>query len=407
MTTEYFKMAVASIRGARFRSALTMFGIIIGVSSVVTIVSLGEGVKQQVTTQAGEISDSLIVVRPGKEREATAFSLDVLRSYVDNNTGSLSEEDWRDTEKVPGVESSVPVGILSGIATFEDREYSSGSIIASTERLPTLLNETVEFGEFFTDDSSSKKKVAVIGRNVAESLFEENVPIGKSLQIRGERFIVQGVFEQQDSGTFAAININNSILIPYESARDIGGSIQLLQVYIEAEEADKVPEVAAAVRETLMNNHAGQEDFTILEREEALEATNAVFYQLTVFIAGVAFISFIVGGIGIMNIMFAMVSERTREIGIRKAIGATNGQILGQFVMEGTVLSVLGGIFGVITSLLANAVIRVTTDLQPITTWQVVAIATGLSVATGIVSGILPAAKAASKDPIVSLRTGA
>ena len=349
MTTEYFKMAVASIRGARFRSALTMFGIIIGVSSVVTIVSLGEGVKQQVTTQAGEISDSLIVVRPGKEREATAFSLDVLRSYVDNNTGSLSEKDWRDTEKVPGVESSVPVGILSGIATFEDREYSNGSIIASTERLPTLLNETVEFGEFFTDDSSSKKKVAVIGRNVAESLFEENVPIGKALQIRGERFIVQGVFEQQDSGTFAAININNSILIPYESARDIGGSIQLLQVYIEAEEADKVPEVAAAVRETLMNNHAGQEDFTILEREEALEATNAVFYQLTVFIAGVAFISFIVGGIGIMNIMFAMVSERTREIGIRKAIGATNGQILGQFVMEATVLSVLGGIFGVIT----------------------------------------------------------
>jgi putative ABC transport system permease protein len=406
MITEYLKMAISSIKGAKFRSALTMFGIIIGVSSVVTIVSLGEGVKQQVTTQAGEISDSLIVVRPGKDSKASAFSLDVLRSYVDNNTGSLSEKDWRDTEKVPNVASAVPVGILSGIATFEDREYTNGSIIASTERLPKLLNQTIEFGEFFTD-AEPKKNVAIIGRDVAENLFEENVPIGKTLQIRGQKYIVQGVFEQQDSGTFAAININTSIIVPFESARDVGGTIQLLQVYIEAANSEIVSEVASDIRATLMTNHAGQEDFTILEREEALEATNAVFYQLTVFTAGVAFISFIVGGIGIMNIMFATVSERTREIGIRKAIGATNSQILGQFVMEAAVLSLFGGLFGVLFSLLANALIRVTTDLQPVTTWQVVLGAVGLSIVTGIVSGILPAAKAASRDPITSLRTGA
>ncbi len=399
-------MAFTSIRGAKFRSALTMFGIIIGVSSVVTIVSLGEGVKQQVTTQAGEISDSLVVIRPGKEQEASAFSLDVLRTYVDNNTGSLSEKDWQDTLEVDNVSSSVPVGIVSGIATFEDAEYN-GNIIASTARLPRLLNQNIEFGEYFTDSGSTKKKVAVIGRDVAEQLFGENVPIGKSLQIRGEKFIVQGVFEQQDSGTFAAININNSIMIPYESAKDIGGNIQLLQIYVEAEDATQVDAVSDDVRETLIKNHAGQEDFTILEREEALEATNAVFYQLTVFTAGVAFISFIVGGIGIMNIMFATVSERTREIGIRKAIGATNSQILGQFVMESALLSILGGFFGVLLAFVANAIIRVTTDLQPVTTWQVVAIAAGLSVVTGIVSGILPAAKAAAKDPIASLRTDA
>lgn len=194
-------------------------------------------------------------------------------------------------------------------------------------------------------------------------------------------------------------------MIPYESAKDIGGNIQILQIYVEAEDESKVDAVAADVRDTLIKNHAGQEDFTILEREEALEATNAVFYQLTVFTAGVAFISFIVGGIGIMNIMFATVSERTREIGIRKAIGATNSQILGQFVMESALLSILGGFFGVLLAFGANAIIRITTDLQPITTWQVVIVAAGLSVITGIVSGILPAAKAASKDPITSLRT--
>ncbi len=403
---EYYKMALESIRAARFRSLLTMFGIIIGVSSVVTVISLGEGVRQQVTTQAGELSDSLIVVRPGREREAKAFSFDSLRSYVNNNTGSLSEKDWRDTQKVEGVRSSVPVGIVSGIASYEDSEYS-GSIIASTERLPALLNQEVEFGQFFEDSSSSRQKTAVIGRDVAEQLFEENVPIGKTFQIRGEKFIVIGVFAQQDSGTFAAINVNTSIMIPFDSARDIGGAIQLLQIYIEASESADVAVVSSKVKQTLMTNHAGQEDFTLLEREEALEATNAVFYQLTVFIAGVAFISFIVGGIGIMNIMFATVSERTREIGIRKAIGATNSQILGQFMMEATVLSFVGGIFGILLSLLANAVIRVTTDLQPVTTWQVVVVAVVISVATGIVSGLLPAARAARKDPITSLRTGA
>lgn len=401
MITEYFKMAMNSIRGARFRSGLTMFGIIVGVSSVVTIVSLGEGVRQQITNQVGEVGDSLIVVRPGKQAEARAISLDALKSFT-NSAGSLSEKDWQDTESVNGVESAVPVGVLSGIATYGETEYN-GNIIATTSRLPLLLNQKIEFGSFFSTEESNKN-IAIIGRDVAEKLFEENVPIGKRLSIRGQQYIVQGIFEQQNSGTFATINVNNSIMLPYEAARKVGGNIQLLQLFVEAESPESVSKVASDIKAKLKQNHAGQEDFSVLEKEEALEATNEIFYQLTVFIAGVAFISFIVGGIGIMNIMFATVSERTREIGIRKAIGATNSQILGQFVTESVVLSILGGFIGIIVSLISNGVIRATTDLQPIITMEIALIVFGLSTATGIVSGILPAAQASRKDPITALR---
>ncbi len=263
MISEYFKMALNSIRGAKFRSGLTMFGIVVGVSSVVTIVSLGEGVRQQITNQVGESGDSLIVVRPGKQAEAKVISLDSIRSFT-QNVGSLSEEDWRDTENVEGVESVTPVGIISGVASYDGQDQNT-TIIASTSRFPLVLNQQVEFGSFFTE-KDSKKRVAIIGRQVAEELFKENVPIGKRLSIRGKDFVVQGVFEQQSSGTFAAVNVNNAVVLPYDAAREVGSSIQLLQLFVETNDPDSVEFVAEDIRETLKANHAGQEDFSVLEK---------------------------------------------------------------------------------------------------------------------------------------------
>lgn len=401
MTLEYFKMAVASVRRARFRSLLTMFGIIVGVSSVVTIVSLGEGVRQQISTQiGGESQEQLIVVKPGKQTDQRLISLDAFTAL--SQSGSISNKDWQDTGRIEGVSSVVPVGVISGVATYENKEYS-GNIIATTADFPEMFSQNVEFGAFF-DEDNSKQNYAVVGRDVAETLFEENNPVGRPFTIRGVEYRVNGVFELQESGTFSAVNVNNSIVLPHEAAQANGSTIQVVQVFLKASEDSDVNKVAGDVFNKIKANHAGQVDFSVLTEEEALQSTNEVFYQLTVFTAGVAFISFIVGGIGIMNIMFATVSERTREIGIRKAIGATNVQILGQFLVEAMVLSVLGALLGIVVSFAANALIRISTDLQPVITVEIAIAACTISVATGVVSGLLPAFKAARKDPITALR---
>ena len=402
MYREYLKMALTSIRASKVRSALTMFGIIVGISSVVTIVSLGEGVKRQVGTQVNALGDNLIVVRPGKLTDIKLLSFDALGTLSGNSAGSLSEQDWLVSEKIPNVSSSTPVGLVAAIATYDNQDYS-GPIVATTHTLPAVLNQKVEFGQFF-DAEDSNKNYAVIGRKVAEQLFKENVPIGKTFRIRDSNYIVQGIFEQQPGGILAAIDTNSAIIIPYETAKKITSSLTINQILVRTTDVSQLDQTATALTAAIRGLHSEQEDFSVLKEDEAVEATNQIFYQLTVFIAGVALISLLVGGIGIMNIMFATVSERTREIGVRKALGATNQQLLGQFVMEAVVLSVIGGFIGIILSFIANALIRIGTNLQPVTTWEVVGVVFVISVAVGVVSGLLPAAKAARKDPIESLR---
>jgi len=304
MFVEYLKMANHSIRGAKLRSALTMFGVIVGVSSVLTIISLGEGVRQQAAQQSRADGTNLLIVRPGKQQERKLLSLDSVRSFA-GSAGSLNKIDWRQLEKAEGVESVVPLGVVSGIATYEERDFN-GDLIVTTSRLPLLLNQKVEFGAFFQADEQ-QRKMAVIGRDVAEQLFEENVPIGRKFTIRGQEFVVKGVFEQQASGTFSTIDVNKAIMLPYEPVEQIGANIQILQMFVEADPNVDVNTVAETVFNTLLESHSGQEDFSVLGKDEALQATNETFYQLTVFTAGVAFISFIVGGLSLIHI-----SEPTR-----------------------------------------------------------------------------------------------
>ncbi|MBI1856738.1 ABC transporter permease [Candidatus Saccharibacteria bacterium] len=400
------KLAVKSIRSAKWRSFLTMLGIVIGVASVVITISLGQGVRQQLIGQIDHLGSDLITVRPGRlvNRDIAGNITSVnLPAFL--GMSSLSENDFRVIKEAPGVGIAVPFAAVNGIPHNDSVEMPDALIVATNENAPAILEQKVEFGAFFSQEETTKE-VAIIGQRVAEKLFNENVPIGKSISIRDRTFVVRGVFEGfQSSPLTPNTDYNSAIFVPYEAGKRVsGGNVQIYQVLAKATEKKKTKTTIQAINDGLLNAHAGQADFTILKPNENLIITNTVFNLLTGLIGGIAAISLIVAGIGIMNIMFVSVTERTKEIGLRKAVGGTNRQILGQFLIEAVILSLVGGLFGVMVSFIANILIRISTSLQPVITLPVILISIGVALVVGVIFGMAPAIKAARRDPIEALR---
>jgi len=381
-----------------------MLGIIIGVVSVVTTVSLGEGVKQQLRNQINQRGADLVTVLPGKrverDQKGTIVSFNPLAP-----SGSLfSEADYTAVEATPSVDEISPFARVTGLAETDKRSYN-GSIFGVSGHLPDLLRQQVEFGAFLSNDEQNE--FAVIGVNVAQQLFGENVPVGKSFKIRGQNFVVQGVFEEFDTSSplFLSDNYNDAIFIPYQVSRKLmGGTIQIQQILAKPKNGISSDQLRGDINQALLNAHGDQPDFTVLEQEETLGLAANLLDLVTRLIAGVAAISLIVGGIGVMNIMLVSVTERTSEIGIRKAVGATNRQILNQFLTEAVILSLVGGVIGVIASVLLNFILRVLTDFQPVITLPIMGVSVFVSLAVGAFFGATPALRAARKDPIEALR---
>ena len=403
-----FKMAVAALRGAKWRSMLTMIGIVVGVVSVVSTVALGQGIKQQLIGQINQLGNDIITIRPGKivnrDKNGRITKVNVGVSYS-FSSGSLPAKDLDVIKGTDGVKTAVPIGLISGSVKNGNQEYSEGSIIATSVDMANILKTKVSYGTFF-DGGSSNLPVAVIGSTVAEQLFGENAPIGMTLTIHGQDFVVRGILDTLSASPLTlGPDFNKSVFIPYTIAQDLtGGNTQLVEVLAQAAQSNHTDQTIVNINKQLLVAHGQQDDFTVLRQDENLAVTNDILNTLTAFIAGIAAISLIVGGIGIMNIMLVSVTERTREIGVRKALGATNQQILSQFLVEAVVLSFAGSALGLLLSVFIVIGIRLTTHLQPVITWPIVLIACVVAVIVGAIFGIAPAAKAARKDPIDALR---
>lgn len=398
------RLAIHTIKSAKWRSFLTMLGVIIGVASVIVTVSLGEGVKRQVSNQISQFGGDIITIRPGKPRTDNQNGILGINLFNSVNT-SFAENDLKVIDKSEGVTESSPLSLISAVPRYEERDFNNGIVVGTNSALPELINHKVQYGSFFSVGEEGRR-VAVLGPTAAQELFQENVPVGKSFQMRGEEFIVRGVFEEFERNPITPqADFNNAVFIPYVTGKSLTeGNAQIFQVFAKADSVNEVKLVRENIRKSLMASRDNQEDFSILTQGESVEETSTTLSLITAMIAGVAAISLLVGGIGIMNIMLVSVTERTHEIGIRKAIGATNQQIMRQFLTEAVVLSLVGSVIGVIVSLIANFLIRLFTSLEPVVNLQVAGVAIGVALLVGIIFGVAPAINAARKDPIQALR---
>lgn len=399
------KIAMASLRATRLRTALTILGVVIGVAAMTAILALGEGAKDDLRGQALRAGNNILTVRPGKSvRDALGniMSYNYLAAF---GASTLTEHDLEAVEAVPGVQSASPFMLVTGSVTAGNRHADTTTeIIGTTDKAATTLGLHMRSGQFVT--AGLTRQTAVLGQDVALQLFGSDVAIGQTLTLRGQMFTVIGIISHFESSATVSnlFDLNKAVFVPLDAAKEFNqGIAQIQQVNVRTAPGNFEP-VVHNLQARLLASHGGEEDFSVLRPGEALAITSFIFDILTGLTAAVAAVSIIVGGVGIMNIMLVSVTERTREIGIRKAVGATNKQILSQFLIEALVMSLAGGIIGIIFGYGLAFAAGTFLAFMPGFSWQILAIALGIAVAVGVLFGAWPAIKAARKDPIEALR---
>lgn len=400
MITKNIGMALNTLRASRSRSFLTMLGVIIAVAAVTCVISIGNGIKAAVTEQTNQYSKNVLTIRP-TEIGGDGSSLSSL-SHA-NATASLTAKDVNTVSKVRGVTDSVPLTIVGGSAKGDNA--FNGVVFAVSSDLPTVVNQELAFGGFFTASEGSSN-LAVLGATAADKMFDQRVPLGRSFSVRGEQFIVGGVLSKFASTPFSGTaNFNNAIFVSDSAIESLTpNDAPIYEILAKVDEDHNLRDADKAVDAALAKAHRGQHDFAVLTPAELAQATTSSFDLLTQLIVAAAIITLLVSGVGIMNVMLVSVTERIHEIGIRKAVGATNRQILNQFVTEAASLCVIGSILGAALAYVTCIFLRLFTSLTPQYDWRAAALSCVAACGFGVLFGALPALKAARKDPISALR---
>ncbi len=400
LRNDNFRLAWQSLRAAWARSALTMFGIIIGVMAVVLMVCIGQGVKQQVAGQLGRYGKNVLTVSSGA---GSGSGLSTFTGLSGASSTLLMQNDLNTVRNTPGVAEAVPLAVASG-SMQGDHTVTSPFIVATNAQFPDIINQSFSAGGFF--DGEDDSKTVVLGATIAQELFDNNAPLGQGLIWRGQRFLVAGVYNYFNAPPFSVeANFDNAVFVPYSTARQISGdSLAIYEILARSKTVGDAPQVVTAVHSALVASHGGANDVTVARASDGNSAPDQTIHLLTLLVSGAAIIALVVGGVGIMDVMLVSVTERMHEIGIRKAIGATNQQIMRQFVAEAFVLSTFGAFLGVVFSIAGVGLLRAYTTLQAVLVWQIMVIAPLIAIFIGVFFGSMPALKAARKDPIEALR---
>lgn len=379
------KMAFRSIKSNKLRSCLTMLGIIIGVSSVIVLVSMAQGSTTNVTNQINQLGTNLLTVN--------TFGTDL----------ALTQDKIDQLSKLNGVKAVAPV--VSGRVTVkEDRTSSQQSVLATTPDYSSVRNVNVSEGRFITDlDIEYRQKIAVLGSDTAATLFSGNDPVGQNILVNGTSFKVVGVLASK--GSSLGSSGDDVVIVPLSTGERLLKQTDINQVFLQGKNENQMDFVQAEVEAKLASMFPNNTDsYTVSNQKDLMDTMSSVTESMTLMLGGIAGISLLVGGIGIMNIMLVSVSERTKEIGIRKAIGAKRRDVLLQFLIESAVLSSMGGIIGILFGLCLGKILSSAFNMTLSYSSSIMFMAFLFSLAVGVVFGVFPANKASKLNPIQALR---
>lgn len=397
---DVFIIAIKAILLNKVRSFLTMLGVIIGVGSVVLLTSIGNGLSAYVSSEFNELGANTFYVLPGDvfgengsvSPESSATSLAASKITLAN---------IRDISRLrEHVQDVSPMSIQADTVEYRE-EKNSISVVGGQPNIETAFNIPTEKGRFFSEgEFEGSDRVVVLGFQIAEDLFGKIDPIGKKVTLSNQSFRVVGVVEKKGSG-FGGPGFDTFVYMPMTTFSKFYDNDLIVRVIIKTTTTERMAEHKKAIEDVLLKS-MDEDDFTVVDQAELLDSINQILGVLTTALGGIASISLVVGGIGIMNIMLVSVTERTREIGLRKALGATPNMILLQFLIEAAVLSLLGGMIGVGIAYLGTFALQAFVPAK--VTIEAILLAFGVSTVVGLVFGAAPARRAAQLSPIEALR---
>lgn len=398
----HLKLARTSIQENRTRSFLTCLGIAIGVASIILILSLMGSISQLIAGQVKNIGANLIVVRPKSTKDMVTGVIEELTASNSYQKSNLTLKDIGIISELENITAVAPIAISTNTVVTDKNQINSVVVLGTQEDFIKIQPLDLKYGSFINKNSEN---TVVVGHMLSLKLFNTMNAVGKTLTLMGEKFIVSGVLSQvEESINFSNVDFDNALIMNIGALDKVSGSTQIQQINIKTKNTASLIDVTKNIQKNLMEYKKGENNFMVISGKQITHPASSLFMIISSMLALVAGISLIVGGIGVMNIMLVSVAERTHEIGVRKAVGASSQNILMQFLFEALILSLMGGVLGLVLGYMLAFFISIMTPFKPYISVEIILMTFLTTLIVGVLFGIYPALKAATKNPIDSLK---